>query len=123
MARPNRRTDQMSQALAGAAEAAVEQAQAYQSESATALPVPQTPSSAPAAAPADDLGHQETTRRLDLFDRPKREPAGDLVQISFRCPRELKRSIDRLCFEHELTLQEVGQEALRLILDRAGQDR
>lgn len=118
--------DQMSQALASAAAAAVEQGQASQLRPVPPAPKPEKqarpePASAPVAAPVATLvtadeAPSETPAQALLAKAGRTQP-GDLVQFGFRCPRGLKREVERFCFEREVTLQDFGQTALRLLLD------
>lgn len=100
--------DQMTEALTTAAAAAREQGEASALHHNGAKPVAE---SEPAADSPD------VPEAIVMLDRARPQPSSDLVQFGFRCPRDLKREVERFCFERELTLQDFGQAALRLMLD------
>ncbi len=72
-------------------------------------PMPAPPTVVPTTAPGAEV--------LEALERPRAAQPGDLVQFGFRCPRDLKREVERFCFERDVTMQEFGQAALRLLLD------
>lgn len=104
--------DQMTEALTTAAAAAREQGEASALNSNGVKP-------ASATEPVRELepATSEVPDAISMLDRARPPQASDLVQFGFRCPRDLKREVDRFCFERELTLQDFGQAALRLMLD------
>ncbi len=80
----------------------------------------------PDPLPVSGDDHEPDDQAVHLPGLGDRRPKDGPVQFGFRCPRDLKREVERVCYEHELTIQEFGQTALRRLLDeyaRQGKQR